>query len=124
MPIGSGDPEIQRLNDDYCAAYNAGDLEKVLAFFAEDALTLAPDQEPVRGREAHRKYIQAGLARETKRKLTLTSVRSQRSGDFLSDCGEWTQTFGSLGARGYYLTVYRRERGAWKVLTSTFNVRT
>ena len=117
------DRDIQRLNDDYCAAYNAGDLEKVMAFFAEDAITLSPDQVPVRGREAHRKYMAAGFARESKRKLTLTSIRSQRVGDLCCDAGEWTQTFGALGAKGYYLTVYRREQGGWKVVTTTFNVR-
>ncbi len=123
MPSGTDDPEVQRLNDAYCAAYNAGQLEKLLAFLAEDAMTLSPDQAPVRGREAHRQYFQAGLAREPQRKLTLTSIRSQRVGDLCYDGGEWTQAFGAVGAKGYYLTVYRRERGGWKIVIATFNVR-
>ncbi len=128
MPAGTDDPDIQGLNHDYCAAYNAGDVEKLVAFFAEDALTLSPDQAPVRGREAHRKYLAAGLAHEAIRKLALTSIRSQRFGELLYDCGEWANTVRSQdgatrSASGYYLTVYRREKGGWKALTSTFNVK-
>ncbi len=117
------DPDIQRLNDAYCAAYNAGDAEKMLAFLAEDAMTLSPDQAPVRGREAHRKYFEAAFVREPKRNLKLTSIGSQRAGDFLYDAGEWTQQFGAMGYSGYYLSVYRREQGAWKVAVTTFNVK-
>jgi len=122
------DPDIQRLNDDYCAAYNAGEVEKLLAFLAEDALTLSPDQAPVRGREAHRKYFEAGLARESKRKLTLTSIRSQRVGEMLYDAGEWTNTVTSSdgaarSSSGYYLTVYRHEKGGWKAVATTFNLK-
>jgi ketosteroid isomerase-like protein len=127
------DPDLQRLLEDYCAAYNAGETDKVLAHLAEDALTLSPDQAPVRGREAHRKYFEAGFAREPKRMLTLTSIRSQGFGDLLYDAGEWANTVGespgspkSPGSRsssGYYLTVFRREKNVWKVLATTFNVK-
>ncbi len=128
MPAGAEDADVQRLNDAYCAAYNAGDLEKVLGFFAEDALTLSPDQAPVQGREAHRQYLAAGLAREVQRKLTLRSLRHQRFGDLLYDGGEWTNTVSAPGSparslSGYYLTVYRRAPGGWKILASTFNLK-
>ncbi len=123
MPAGTDDFDPQRLNDGYCAAYNSGDVGKLLAFLAEDAMTLSPDQPPVRGREAHRKYFEAALAREPQRRLTLTSIRSQRAGELCYDAGEWTQVLGAMGAKGYYLTVYRREGNAWKAVVTTFNVR-
>ncbi len=123
MPSGSDDADVQRLNDTYCAAYNAGEVEKLLAFLGEDAMTLSPDQAPVRGREAHRKYFVAGLARESQRKLGLRSIRSQRAGDFLYDGGEWSNTVGGTTTSGYYLTVYRREQGGWKAVMTTFNVK-
>jgi len=43
---------IERLNREYSQVYNAGQLEKVLDFFAEDAVTLSPGQAPVRGPDA------------------------------------------------------------------------
>ena len=129
MPVGTEDAEVQLLNDAYCAAYNAGDMEKLLDFFAEDAMTLSPDQAPVRGREAHRQYLAAGLAREVTRRLKLTSIQSRRAGEWLYDGGEWTDTVSTPGApprttSGYYLTVYRREGKGWKAVMTTFNLKT
>jgi ketosteroid isomerase-like protein len=132
MPAGTDDADVERLNREYCAAYNAGEVEKLVAFLAEDAMTLSPDQPPVRGREAHRKYFAAGLAREAKRELKLTSIRHQRAGELLYDGGEWSNTIespsspGSPSSRtisGYYLTVYRREGNGWKAIVTTFNMR-
>jgi len=34
----------ERLNCEYTRMYNAGQLDKILDFFAEDAMTLSPDQ--------------------------------------------------------------------------------
>jgi uncharacterized protein (TIGR02246 family) len=119
----------QQLADDYCAAYNSGEVELVLAFMTEDAISLSPDQPPVRGLEAHRRFIEAAFARESKRKLNLKSIQSERVGDVLYDCGEWSNTFSSgdgatpRSSSGFYLTVYRQERGAWKFLATTFNFR-
>ena len=42
---------IERLSLEYTRVYNAGQLDKILDFFAEDAMTLSPGQEPVPGRE-------------------------------------------------------------------------
>ncbi len=129
MPAGTEDADVQCLNREYCAAYNTGDVDKLVAFLAEDAMTLSPDQAPVRGREAHRQYFAAGLARETKRNLALNSIRSQRVGELLYDGGEWTNTVTSPGSpaphtiAGYYLTVYRREASGWRALITTFNLK-
>lgn len=129
MPAGTDDAEVERLNREYCAAYNAGDLDKLVAFLAEDAITLSPDQAPVRGREAHRKYFAAGIGREAKRNLALHSIRSQRAGELLYDGGEWSNTVTSPGSptshtiSGYYLTVYRREGNGWKAVATTFNLK-
>jgi len=53
---------IERLSLEYTRVYNAGQLDKILDFFAEDAMTLSPDQEPVRGREALRRYYERLLS--------------------------------------------------------------
>ncbi len=129
MPAGSDDADVQRLNREYCAAYNAGDLDKLLDFLAEDAMTLSPDQAPVMGREAHRRYFAAGLGREAKRNLALNSIRSQRAGELLYDGGEWSNTVSAPGTAGphtisgYYLTVYRRQSRGWKAVVTTFNIK-
>ena len=119
--------EIEAVNRDYCAAYNPGDIDALLHFLTDDAMTLSPDQAPVCGRTAHRDYFDAALRREPQRQLTLTTIRSEHIGDVLYDAGTWTNTVTAAdgsqqSARGYYLGVYRREQGSWKVLATTFNI--
>ena len=53
---------IERLSREYTRMYNASQLDKILDFFAEDAMTLLPDEEPVRGREALRRYYERLLS--------------------------------------------------------------
>jgi len=107
---------IERLNLEYTRVYNVGQLDKVIDFFAEDAMTLAPDEEPVRGREALRRYYEEVFKREPHRDWVLTSIRSEQSGDLLCDSGRWTQSLPmpegkSQQFTGYYLNVYRKIGG-------------
>jgi len=117
---------IERLNREYTQAYNAGDLGKVLGFFADNSITLSPDQAPVRGRAALRRYYQEAFKREPNRDLALTSIHVEASGDMAYDAGQWTNSLlmpdgKSQAFTGYYLGVYRKVEGKWKVVTNTFN---
>ncbi len=118
---------IERLNREYTQVYNAGQLDKVLDFFADDAITLSPEQAPVRGRDALRRYYQEGFKREPRRDLALTSIRVEALGDVLYDAGQWTNSLPtpdgkSESSSGYYLGVYRKIKGKWKVVANSFNV--
>ena len=118
---------IERLSLEYTRVYNAGQLDKILDFFAEDAMTLSPDQEPVRGREALRRYYEAAFKREPHPDLVVTSIRSEQSGDLLYDSGRWTQSLPMPDGKsqqftGYYLSIYKKIGGGWKTVTSTFNL--
>src|SRR5207245_9534421 len=101
---------IERLNLEYTRVYNAGQLDKILDFFAEDAMTLSPDQEPVRGREALRRYYEAAFKREPHPDLVVTSISSEQSGDLLYDSGRGTQSLSlpdgqSQHSTGYYVSI-------------------
>ncbi len=118
---------IERLNRDYTQVYNAGQLDRVLDCFADDAITLSPDQAPVRGSDALRRYYEDGFKREPIRNLVLTSIRVEASGDMLYDAGQWKQSLPTADGKlqpftGYYLAVYRKMKGQWKVIANTFNV--
>ncbi len=118
---------IERLNREYTQVYNAGQLDKVLDFFADDAMTLSPEQAPVRGRDALRRYYQEGFKREPNRDLKLTSIRVEALGDMLYDAGQWSQPLPTPDGKsqafsGYYLGVYRKIEGKWKVVANSFNV--
>ena len=118
---------IERLNLEYTRVYNAGQLDKILDFFAEDAMTLSPDQEPVRGREALRRYYEAAFKREPHPDLVVTSIRSEQSGDLLYESGRWMQSLPMPDGKsqqftGYYLSIYKKIGSGWKTVTSTFNL--
>lgn len=118
---------IERLNREYAQVYNAGKLDKVLDFFADDAITLSPEQAPVRGRDALHRYYQEAFKREPIRNLALTSIRTEASGNMLYDAGRWTQSLPAHDGRsqslsGYYLAVYRKIQGRWKVVANSFNM--
>ncbi len=118
---------VERINREYTRAYNAGQLDEVLDFFAEDAITLSPDQPPVRGREALRRYYEEGFKRETNRDLVLVSVHVEMSGDLLYDAGRWENSLpmpegGTKKLSGYYLGVYKKIQGQWKIVANTFNL--
>ncbi len=118
---------IERLNLEYTRVYNAGQLDKILDFFAEDAMTLSPDQEPVRGREALRRSYEAAFKREPHPDLVVTSIRSEQSGDLLYESGRWTQSLPMPDGKsqqftGYYVSIYKKIGSGWKTVTSTFNL--
>ena len=118
---------IERLSLEYTRVYNAGQLDKILDFFAEDAMTLSPDQEPVRGREALRRSYEAAFKREPHPDLVVTSIRSEQSGDLLYESGRWTQSLPMPDGKsqqftGYYVSIYKKIGSGWKTVTSTFNL--
>jgi ketosteroid isomerase-like protein len=118
---------VDRLNRGYAAAYNRGRLDRVLDFFAGDAVTLPPDGKPVRGRAALRRHLREAFRREGRRCLALVSLRRESSGGVLCDGGRWRNSVRSpdgksVSTSGYYLTAYRRSGGTWKAAITTFNL--
>jgi len=118
---------IGRICREYAEAYNSGQLERVLDFFADDAVTLPPDQAPVIGRAALREHYEQAFLREVKRELSFASLRVESSGDLLCDAGQWWQSAstpdGKISpATGYYVSALRQIRGRWKFVATTFNL--
>ena len=52
---------IRRIGDEWAQHWNAGELEGVVAAYAEDAVYLPPHHEAVHGRDAIREYLKAPL---------------------------------------------------------------
>src|SRR5437879_12901350 len=95
-----------RLSLGYTRVYNDSQLDKMRDFFAEDAMTLSPDQEPVRGREALRRYYEAAFKREPHPDLVVTSIRSDQSADLLYESGRRTQSLPMHDCKSKQFTGY------------------
>jgi uncharacterized protein (TIGR02246 family) len=51
--------ELMRVSREWAAVARSGDLEKTLAYWADDAVMLPPGQPPLRGKEAIREYLES-----------------------------------------------------------------
>ncbi len=55
--------EIQKLLDGFMAADNAGDVDQIMSFYADDAITMPPNDNVVSGKAAIAASYKAGFAR-------------------------------------------------------------
>ena len=53
---------LMHVSREWSNVAGSGDLEATLAYWADDAVMLAPGQSPLRGRQAIRKFIEASAA--------------------------------------------------------------
>lgn len=110
----------------WARAAAAKDLETTVSFYAEDAVLMAPDRPAAQGRAA----IRAVWSEEFKDPAfaiswhteTLTVPRSGELG-FARGWYEATYTLDgrTVRERGKFLTVWRKQPGAWLVLVDMYN---
>ncbi len=80
---------LNRVRETHDGAVNAGDLEAYLAVFAEDAVSMPPNEPPVVGKEAFRVWAQ-GLFGQFSFEETMSSEEVVVTGDWGFDRGTYT----------------------------------
>ena len=119
---------LNKLRDDFIAAFNAGDAAKIGELYSEDATAMPGDgSAKVQGRAAIIERNKA-LFEQFSAKMTLTPVRNAVSGDLGYDQGTYRLelTPKKTGAKpvaeeGRYVVVLRREADGWKVIEDIDN---
>jgi uncharacterized protein (TIGR02246 family) len=112
----------------FTEAVNRGDWEAVAAFYAEDAVLLAPNVPMARGRASIRDFF-AGL-QPMKPRLNISTERIvQPAADIAYEYGTYTMRLTPPGRRtvtdlGKYVTIWRRISGQWRIVADTFNTTT
>jgi uncharacterized protein (TIGR02246 family) len=127
----AADPEadkaaINKVRDDFMAAFNAGDAVKVGDIYAETAVVMDAGQPTIQGRAAiveHNKmFFDTNMA-----KISLAPRATMTSGDLAFDEGtymiEMTPKAGgqAMTAEGRYLVVLQRGADGWKVIEDIGN---
>jgi uncharacterized protein (TIGR02246 family) len=113
--------QIEKMDQAWQTAYNAGDAAAVAALYSEDAKLMAPGSATVSGRAAIQAMFAQDIARGSKNALTTAEVFG--GGDYAIAVGGWVET-GADGAHkdhGSYVTVYKRAGGDWKIYRDTWN---
>lgn len=116
---------IRRIGDDWARHWNAGELDGVVAAYAEGAVYLPPHHEAVHGRNAIREYLKAPLGHGVS-DLAFEVTYIKQQGPIAWDVGTYRMTIPqSDGAkkedRGKYLTVWRRVGKNWLIAADAWS---
>lgn len=118
---------IRAVGKAYESAVNAGDLDRYVQTFAEDALALPPDHPLVAGRAAIRDWAKRSFFDLYKMQLSFSFSDVTVSGDWASTHSPYTLLLtpkdGSpaVQAKGKFVNVFRRRQDGWKYARVIWN---
>jgi uncharacterized protein (TIGR02246 family) len=119
---------IARLRDEYVAAHNSGDIDRLMALWAEDAVFMPADEPNIFGRAAIREHIQEILDQIPAR-VALSLEETRVAGDWAFDRGIETVTMGSEASgesvtmRVKYICILQRQPDqSWKFARYIYNL--
>jgi ketosteroid isomerase-like protein len=111
--LSNAEPGVQ-LRQEFLRAYNAKDVDAVVALYAEDA-TLVSDGGTFRGRNEIRNWVKAGLDQGSRLEPIEPSVEKS-SGTLAYGTGRTRRLVGSVVHLGQYLIVMEKISGEWKIV--------
>jgi uncharacterized protein (TIGR02246 family) len=114
-------PQIEKVSKAWEKAYNAGDAAGVAALYTKDAKVMAPGAEAASGTKAIQALFAADMSGGVKNTLTTEDIVGL--GDYALETGKWVATSadGKHLDHGPYMTLYKKEGGAWKLYRDTWN---
>lgn len=118
--VRQSDPDLNRLTEQYQAAWNKGDAKAVGALYSQNAMRTQANAAPLAGRAAIEQFFVKSFAGDWKgTKLTLKPGRSQEvTPEIRIMEGTWEVSGGTGGPqRGRYLNTVVREGGEWRLLS-------
>lgn len=118
----SNSDEIVALEAKWSGMFAAKDLDGVMALMAENSVLIMPGSPPIVGTEDIRKATKAMLA-------TDDTVSWQSDFAFIAPSGDMAYDYGTAKTKspdgsiveGYYLVVWVKERGGWRIAADMFN---
>ncbi len=120
---------IRELSRQWMEATRANDADRMAQFYAEDAVSHPPGEQPNRGRNTIREYY-AGMSELELRQIeaNITQVDVAASGDLAYELGEFVFVAegrqGRTDDRGPYLNVWKKRNGQWQIVHEIWNNRT
>ncbi|MEX2149601.1 MAG: DUF4440 domain-containing protein [Steroidobacteraceae bacterium] len=110
----------------WLAAYNAGDVETIVAKYSDDAVVMAPGNPAAAGRDAIRELITTETAKAKAAGVTLAAVDNDTvgvSGDLAWHSGSYTvnDATGMAVDSGNYMEVQQNIDGKWLIIRDIWN---
>ena len=106
-------------------AYNAGDTDKIVAMYADDAMLMPPDAPAAVGHEAMKQFLTADIAASKAAGVSF-ALDTETSG-VSGDLGWHSGTFhvkdaaGAAVVTGKYLEVWHKADGKWLMTRDIYN---
>jgi uncharacterized protein (TIGR02246 family) len=116
--------QIQKLNDQWMAAFNKGDAAAVAAMYTIDAYVLPDGREMVKGRPAIEALWKQQMAGATVEKITTLDVKPL-GGNAARAIGTATMKTKAQPPQDVvvkYAVVWQKEGGQWKLLQDIWNM--
>ena len=107
------EPGVQ-LRQEFLRAYNAKDVDAVVALYADDA-TLVSDRGTFKGRDEIRNWVKSGLDQGS-RLEAIEPIVEKSSGTLAYGTGRTRRLVGSVVHLGQYLIVMEKIGGEWKIV--------
>lgn len=113
---------IREISKNWLDLDRNNNVDGIVELFAEDGVLYRPDQEPVKGTEAIKKYLTEQREKNPKEVANWSTDRVDvaNSGDLAVEYGNYnSENTGSSGnetASGTYVTVYKKDNGKWKIV--------
>ncbi|WP_299074630.1 nuclear transport factor 2 family protein [uncultured Paraglaciecola sp.] len=119
---GSEEDRIMELETKWSTLYGDRDLEGIMALMTKNSVLIMPSAAPIVGIEDIRNATKKMLESQDKVSWRSDSAHISASGDMAYDYGTAKTTLadGSI-IQGYYLVVWSKENGQWKVAADMFN---
>ncbi len=118
---------IKKMPDDFNAAINAGDIDKLVSLFTDDAVRIPPNEPALIGKEAIRGLFQQQLNQFTVQNEGVI-VDLKVSGDLAFYRGSWTSINTPkdggepLKYNGSFVSVIQKQPdGSWKAICNSFS---
>ena len=106
-------------------AYNAGEVDKIVALYADDTVVMPPNVPAVSGREALKAYLTKDVAASRAAGLVAKDGTSSVgvSGDLAWHAGSSSvvDSAGKTVETGSYVEVWRRTNGQWLMVRDIWN---
>ena len=114
---------IQKLNQEWCAAFNKGDAKALAAMYAPDAYVLPAGAEMIKGRPAIEAMWRQNMQQIDNVKCTTIDVKplgSSAAGE-IGTCTFKTKAQPPQDGALKYAVVWQKEGGQWKLLQDIWN---
>ena len=107
--------EIQEKENEFAEIYNSGELRKI-GYYADDAISFAPNQPPIVGREAIIEYLKVDVESNTDRiSFTTKEVFVSNDGNMVVEVGYYTvvDSINTPFNTGNYICLFEKRDGKY-----------